>query len=84
MVDEAAKEAGYSVKGLHATNADFTVFDIGKSSDINYHGKGIYFTNSHYILLIFYFYYSKKNKESQNWDYLIKNSVMCVEKKLDF
>lgn len=46
MVDEAAKKAGYTVKGLHATNADFTVFDINKTSDINYHGKGIYFTNS--------------------------------------
>ena len=46
MVDEAAKEAGYTVKGLHATNAEFTVFDISKTSDVNYHGKGIYFTNS--------------------------------------
>lgn len=46
MVDEAAKEAGYTVKGLHATNAEFTVFDISKTSDVNYHGRGIYFTNS--------------------------------------
>lgn len=46
MVDEAAKKAGYNVKGFHATNADFTVFDINKTSDINFHGKGIYFTNS--------------------------------------
>lgn len=46
MVDEAAKEAGYAVKGYHATNADFTVFDIDKTSANNFHGKGIYFTNS--------------------------------------
>lgn len=46
MVDEAAKAAGYDVKGFHATNADFTVFDIEKTSDINFHGRGIYFTNS--------------------------------------
>lgn len=46
MVDEAAKEAGYTVKGLHATNAEFTVFDINKTSSENFHGKGIYFTNS--------------------------------------
>ena len=46
MVDEAAKKAGYAVRGFHATNAEFTEFDISKTSDINYHGKGIYFTNS--------------------------------------
>ena len=46
MVDEAAKKNGYTVKGLHATNADFTVFDINKTSENNFHGKGIYFTNS--------------------------------------
>ncbi len=46
LVDEAAKEAGYTVKGLHATNAEFTVFDIDKTSENNFHGKGIYFTNS--------------------------------------
>ena len=46
MVDQAAKAAGYSVKGFHATNADFTVFDIDKTSDYNAHGKGIYFTNT--------------------------------------
>lgn len=46
MVDEAAKEAGYTVRGLHATNAEFTVFDISKTSEFNYHGRGIYFTNS--------------------------------------
>jgi hypothetical protein len=46
MVDEAAKKEGYTVKGLHATNAEFTVFDIDKTSGDNFHGKGIYFTNS--------------------------------------
>ena len=46
MVEEAAKANGYTVKGYHATNAEFNVFDISKTSDINYHGRGIYFTNS--------------------------------------
>lgn len=46
MVDEAAKDAGYTVKGMHATNAEFTEFDISKTSENNFHGKGIYFTNS--------------------------------------
>jgi hypothetical protein len=46
MVDEAAKANGYTIKGMHATNAEFTEFDISKTSDINYHGRGIYFTNS--------------------------------------
>ena len=46
LVDEAAKAKGYTIKGYHATNADFTTFDINKTSDINFHGKGIYFTNS--------------------------------------
>ena len=46
MVDEAAREAGYSVRAMHSTNADFTVFDISKTSANNFHGKGIYFTSS--------------------------------------
>lgn len=46
MVDEAAKAAGFSVKAHHATNAEFTVFDIDKTADYNFHGKGIYFTSS--------------------------------------
>lgn len=46
MVDSVAKANGYTIKAYHATNADFNVFDIEKTSDINYHGKGIYFTNS--------------------------------------
>lgn len=46
LVDEAAREAGYSVRAMHSTNADFTVFDISKTSANNFHGKGIYFTSS--------------------------------------
>lgn len=46
MVDEAAKKAGYTVRGLHATNAEFNSFDISKTSSENFHGQGIYFTNS--------------------------------------
>ena len=46
LVDTAAKNAGYSIRGLHSTNAEFTVFDIDKTYEWNFHGKGIYFTNS--------------------------------------
>ena len=46
MVDEAAKDAGYTEKAFHSTDADFTDFDIDKTSEFNYHGKGIYFSNS--------------------------------------
>lgn len=46
MVDSVARANGYTIKAYHATNADFTVFDIEKTADFNYHGKGIYFTNS--------------------------------------
>ena len=46
MVDSVASANGYTIKAYHATNADFTVFDIEKTADFNYHGKGIYFTNS--------------------------------------
>ena len=31
MVDEAAKKAGYTVKGYHGSHNSFTVFDEGKS-----------------------------------------------------
>lgn len=46
MVESVAKANGYTIKAYHATNADFNVFDIDKTADANYHGKGIYFTNS--------------------------------------
>ena len=46
LVDEAAREAGYSVRAMHSTNADFTVFEMSKTSANNFHGKGIYFTSS--------------------------------------
>ena len=47
MVDEAAKEAGYTIKAYHGTNADFTVFDknrIGKG--IDQYGSGFYFASN--------------------------------------
>lgn len=46
LVDEVAKKSGYTVKGVHATTAEFTVFDVNKTSGNNFRGKGIYFTNS--------------------------------------
>ena len=46
MVDEAAKEAGYTVKGYHGTTQRFYVFDINKTSGNNDLGKGHYFTTS--------------------------------------
>lgn len=48
MVDEAAKEAGYTKKAYHGTpNAEFTVFDkdrVGKGND--QYGAGFYFATS--------------------------------------
>ncbi len=48
MVDEAAKKAGYDIKGNHYTNAHFNVFDkekIGSNSgDEGYFGRGFYFS----------------------------------------
>ena len=47
MVDEAAKEAGYTIKAYHGTNADFTVFDknrVGKGND--QYGAGFYFASN--------------------------------------
>lgn len=43
MVDEAAKNAGYTVKGYHGTGSDFTVFDESKVGGRNVWGKGFYF-----------------------------------------
>ena len=42
MVDEAAKAAGYDVKGWHGTNAEFDVF---KPSKYGANGPGIYFSS---------------------------------------
>ena len=41
MVDEAAKEAGYTEELFHGTHAQFTSFDLDKSRNGNY-GYGIY------------------------------------------
>lgn len=49
MVEEAAKEAGYTVKGYHGTKADFTVFDKKKIKSgvtlFSSMGDGFYFTD---------------------------------------
>jgi hypothetical protein len=45
MVDEAAKAAGFTTEGFHVTNADFNVFDIGKSKS-GRSGKGFYFSQT--------------------------------------
>ena len=44
MVDEVAKEAGYTIKAYHGTDAKFTVFDSSKKRTkvLNF-GKGFYF-----------------------------------------
>ena len=48
MVDEVAKNAGYTIKAYHGTpNAEFTVFDedrVGKGND--QYGAGFYFTTN--------------------------------------
>lgn len=46
MVDEAAKAAGYTVKGFHGTTQRFYVFDIDRTSGNNDLGRGHYFTTS--------------------------------------
>ena len=46
MVDEAAKAAGYTVKGYHGTTNLFTVFDTSKSNVENDWGRGIYASTS--------------------------------------
>lgn len=46
MVDEAAKAAGYTVKGFHGTTQRFYVFDINRTSGNNDLGRGHYFTTS--------------------------------------
>lgn len=46
MVDEAAKEAGYTVRGYHGTSEKFFVFDIKRSHRNNDLGDGHYFTTS--------------------------------------
>ena len=46
MVDEAAKAAGYTIKGHHGTTNLFTVFDTSKSNIENDWGRGIYATTS--------------------------------------
>ena len=47
MVDEAAKNAGYTIKAFHSTNADFTVFDKGRiGNGIDQFGAGFYFGNT--------------------------------------
>ena len=50
MVDEAAQNAGYTVKAYHGTRSEFTVFDKHKSGD-NYNGwsalgDGLYFAKT--------------------------------------
>lgn len=46
MVDEVAKENGYTVKGYHGTGADFTIFDESKVGGRNVWGRGFYFGSS--------------------------------------
>ena len=46
MIEEAAKKAGYTVKGYHGTVSNFTVFDISKTEATSNWGRGFYFTTS--------------------------------------
>ncbi len=46
MVDEAAKKAGYTVKGYHGTGEDFNIFSEDKVGKRNVWGKGFYFGSS--------------------------------------
>ena len=46
MVDQAAKGAGYTIKGYHGTFADFTEFDLNKANEDSFMGRGFYFTSN--------------------------------------
>ena len=46
MVDEVAKEAGYTIKGNHGTLSYFTIFDRSFGNPEGDWGKGFYFTNN--------------------------------------
>ena len=46
MVDEAAKAAGYTIRGWHGTTNFFTVFDREHGNPEGDWGRGFYFTNN--------------------------------------
>ena len=46
LVDESAKEAGYTVKAFHGTGEDFNIFSEEKVGGRNVWGKGFYFSAS--------------------------------------
>lgn len=46
MVEEAAEEAGYTIRGYHGTTHNFYIFDRRKGNAEGDWGKGFYFTNS--------------------------------------
>ena len=46
MVDDAAKQDGYTVKAYHGTGADFNIFSEEKVGGRNVWGKGFYFGTS--------------------------------------
>ena len=46
MVDEAAKRAGYTIKGNHGTVSFFNIFDRSYGNPEGDWGKGFYFTNN--------------------------------------
>lgn len=46
MVDKAARNAGYTVKGYHGTGADFNIFSEEKVGKRNVWGRGFYFGTS--------------------------------------
>ena len=48
MVDEAARENGYRIKGHHGTDVRFTIFNREKTSTSNDFGQGFYFSSSEY------------------------------------
>lgn len=47
LVDQAAKKAGYNIKGYHGTNADFTVFDRNRQGKgVDKFGAGFYLASN--------------------------------------
>lgn len=89
MVDEAAKEAGYTIKAYHGTDADaFTVYDkgkIGNASRVSILGDGFYFADKKSIAAqygknVFDVYLKQSNPYSATQDDAYKLKAVDMEK----
>lgn len=64
MVDEAAKQAGYTIKAYHGTPNKFNVFlksRIGSTTDYGWFGRGFYFTTEKDVADVYAGYLNDSN-----------------------